>query len=219
MREEHARSLAYWEQIFAGNREQKIQTDDWLDDFDGIIQACSTPVLDLGCGFGNDTLALMQKGKRVIACDQSENALSNLRRNIPDVYGTKRVNMLDGLPFADQSFEIVIADLCLHYFTKADTLRILGEIRRVLVPGGHLFVRVNSVNDVNYGAGQGEEIEHHLYLNENGCLKRFCDEADIRGLFSAVEIEYLREERMTRYAADKYLYRAVMRKNDAEEKE
>ncbi len=106
----------------------------------------------------------------------------------------------------------MIADLCLHYFTKADTLHILDEIQRVLMPGGHLFVRVNSINDVNYGAGQGEEIEHHLYLNEDGCLKRFFDEADIRELFGAFEIEYLREERMTRYAADKYLFRVVVRK-------
>lgn len=212
MREEGKRSLEYWEQIFTEYREQKIQTDDWLDEFDGIISACSKPVLDLGCGFGNDTLALMQKGKQVIACDQSEKALRNLRKNIPDVYETKRVNMLDGLPFADDAFEIVIADLSLHYFTKADTLRILGEIRRVLVQGGHLFVRVNSVNDVNYGAGQGDEIEHHLYLNENGCLKRFFDEADIREMFSAFEIVFLREERMTRYAADKYLYRVCAKK-------
>ena len=72
MYEESKRSLAYWEQIFAEHSEQRIQTDDWLDDFDSIIQACSTPVLDLGCGFGNDTLTLMQKGKQVIACDQSE---------------------------------------------------------------------------------------------------------------------------------------------------
>ncbi|MBR3043187.1 MAG: class I SAM-dependent methyltransferase [Oscillospiraceae bacterium] len=212
MYEESKRSLAYWEQIFAEHSEQRIQTDDWLDDFDSIIQACSTPVLDLGCGFGNDTLTLMQKGKQVIACDQSENALSNLRSNLPDVYETSRVNMLEGLPFADDTFEIVIADLCLHYFNKADTLRILDEIQRVLMSGGHLFVRVNSINDVNYGAGQGEEIEHHLYLNEDGCLKRFFDEADIRELFSTFEIEYLREERMTRYAADKYLFRVVVRK-------
>lgn len=212
MHEESKCSLAYWEQIFAEHSGQKIQTDDWLDDYDNIIQACSTPVLDLGCGFGNDTHALMRKGKEVIACDQSENALSNLRRNLPDVHETKRVNMLDELPFADAAFEIVIADLCLHYFTKADTLHILDEIQRVLMPGGHLFVRVNSINDVNYGAGQGEEIEHHLYLNEDGCLKRFFDEADIRELFGAFEIEYLREERMTRYAADKYLFRVVVRK-------
>ncbi len=97
MHEESKRSLAYWEQIFAEHSGQKNQTDDWLDDYDNIIQACSTPVLDLGCGFGIVTHALMRKCNEVIACDQSENALSNLRRNLPDVHETKRVNMLDGL--------------------------------------------------------------------------------------------------------------------------
>lgn len=45
---------------------------------------------------------------------------------------------------------------------------ILNEIRRILVPGGHLLARVNSINDVNHGAGQGTEVEHHLYRTEDG---------------------------------------------------
>jgi len=36
--------------------------------------------------------------------------------------------MLEGLPFEDESFEIVCADLCLHYFTEKDTCMILEEI-------------------------------------------------------------------------------------------
>ena len=38
-------------------------------------------VLDLGCGSGNDTLYLINKGKKVISCDQSSNAINNIRKN------------------------------------------------------------------------------------------------------------------------------------------
>ena len=69
----------------------------------------------------------------------------------------------------------------------------------------------NSINDVNYGAGQGEEIEHHLYLTEDGLLNRFFAEEDIREMFKAFEIVFLCEERMTWYVADKYLYRICAR--------
>ena len=30
--------------------------DEWLNDFDEIINNCKTPILDLGCGTGNDSL-------------------------------------------------------------------------------------------------------------------------------------------------------------------
>ena len=39
----------------------------------------------------------------------------------PEGTEAKCFNMLDGLPFADASFSVVIADLCLHYFTEKDT--------------------------------------------------------------------------------------------------
>lgn len=81
--------------------------------------------------------------------------------------------MLDGMPFSDDSFELIIADLSLYYFKELDTIKILKEIRRILASGGHLIFRVNSVNDVNYGAGKGKIIEHHLYETSDGRLKRF----------------------------------------------
>ena len=114
--------------------------------------------------------------------------------------------MLDGLAFEDDSFEIVCADLCLHYFREKDTEKILKEIRRVLRPEGHLFVRVNSVNDVNHGAGQGEEVEPHLYKTSEGMLKCFFDEEDVRRLFFDFEILFCEEQNMLRYKLEKRVY-------------
>lgn len=152
-----------------------------MDRFDSIITNCKSPVLDLGCGSGNDTLYFIEKGKAVIACDQSANAIHNIQKNFLEVLEVRCFNMLDGFDFEDDSFEIVCADLCLHYFTETDTRMILNKIRRILISRGHLFVRVNSVKDVNYGAGQGIEIEPHLYRTEDGMFKRFFDEEDLYG--------------------------------------
>ena len=169
------------------------------------------PILDLGCGGGNDTLYLINKGRQVIACDQSERAIQRIRKNFPEVMETKCFNMLDGLAFADASFEVVIADLSLHYFTEKDTSFIISELQRILVPGGYLLLRVNSIYDVNHGAGQGREVEPHLYESGAGTLKRFFDEADIRRFFKEYKIEYLKEETMTRYKLEKKLYRVCVR--------
>ena len=205
-------SLKYWNEIHKDKDRSDIKYDDWLLKFDDIITATDRPILDLGCGTGNDTLYLIDKGKKVISCDQSPKAIESIIKNFPEVYDAKCFNMLDGFPFEDDSFDIVIADLSLHYFREDDTRKILREINRILINGGHLIFRVNSVNDVNHGAGQGEQIEHHLFENESHTIKRFFDEDDIRDFFRDFEMEFLNEEIMTRYSMEKRLYRGLVRK-------
>ena len=208
------KSELYWNKIHTPCDRENIKTDAWLDRFEKIIENCKEPVLDLGCGTGNDTLYFVEKGKRVIACDQSENAIQNIRKNFPEILDARCFNMLDGFDFEDNYFGIVCADLSLHYFREADTRRILEEIRRILVPGGYLFVRVNSVRDVNHGAGQGTETEPHLYRTENGMFKRFFDEADVKRLFSDFEILFCEEEKMLRYRLEKMVYCVCLRRTE-----
>lgn len=211
MREERIESEKYWNEIHEKNAGKPIVTDGWLADYDGIIENCFTPVIDLGCGSGNNTLHFLNKGKMVIACDQSEVAINLIRKNFQDVMGAECFNMLDGLPFEDDAYEIVCADLCLHYFSEEDTRAILAEIKRILTPGGYLFVRVNSVKDVNHGAGQGEEVEHHLYMTEDGRYKRFFDYDDIKRIFSDFKIQFCEEQKMGRYTLEKIVYSIVLR--------
>lgn len=205
-------SLEYWDAAHKNYERDSIKTDDWLERFDEILLAADLPILDLGCGSGNDTLYLVRKGKQVISCDQSENAIRNIIKNFPEVKETHCFNFLDGFPFADESFEVIIADLCLHYFRTDDTRFILSEIRRILKPGGHLLFRVNTIHDVQHGAGQGREVEHHVFETPSYTIKRFFDEEDVRTFFSDFEFEYLNEEIMTRYNTEKRLFRACVRK-------
>ena len=131
---ENEQSLLYWDRIHTHYVRENISIDDWLDDFSEIIQSSELPILDLGCGGGNDTLYLINKGKKVISCDQSSNAINNIIKNFPEVYATHCFNMLEGMPFDDNSFEIIIADLCLHYFREKDTFKIIYEIKRGINP-------------------------------------------------------------------------------------
>lgn len=92
---EKENSLEYWDNIHSKYERNEIKLDDWLDKFEAIIDSCSTPILDLGCGSSNDTLYLINKNKQVISCDQSSNVINNIKKNFPEVYDTKCFNMLD----------------------------------------------------------------------------------------------------------------------------
>jgi len=172
-----------WNAVFAGLEDSEPVYDDWLDAYAGALSmARDLGVIDLGCGSGNDTKYLLERGYQVTACDYSDVAVERVRRIFPQAE-TKLFDMRDGLPFPDASTRASVADLSLHYFPWKTTRRIVDEIARVLSAGGLFLCRLNSVRDVNHGAGGGEEIERHYYRTEAG-PKRFFDGDDIDALFT-----------------------------------
>lgn len=195
-----------WENKHKYCERKNIKYDEWLKTFDKEIESCKTPIIDLGCGKGNDTLYLTQKGKNVIPCDYSEKLILYIQKNFPELERTECFDMTKGLPFEDNFTDIIIADLSLHYFTKDTTYRILEEIKRVLKQKGILIFRVNSINDLNFGAKQGKEIEKHLYETEDGENKRFFDMEDIKKFFNTWDILYLKEEKIDRFSMQKVLW-------------
>lgn len=205
-------SLKYWDNWYSEKHTDNVIMDDWLERFSTIIDNCDGAILDIGCGRGNDTKYFIEKGKKVIACDQSPNAITYIKGSFPEVYETRCFNFLDGFDFDDLSFDIICADLCLHYFSMADTDYILEELNRIMKSDGHLFVRVNSLKDTLHGAGQGPEIEKHLYQMEDGTIKRFFDSEDIEDIFSDFDIQFCEEQSMDRYSKPKTVFTLHLRK-------
>ncbi|UUZ94623.1 methyltransferase domain-containing protein [Paenibacillus sp. P25] len=111
-------------------------------------------------------------------------------------------------PFPDRSAQVVIADLSLHYFAWADTLKIAADIRRILRPGGVLICRLNSVKDVEYGAGQGLELEPNYY-ELDGKRKRFFDRDQLERLFKGWKASVMEEQSMNRYDKPKAVWVAT----------
>ena len=204
-------AVSYWNALHSRYDRESIQYDLWLQQFEPVIQQCRTPIIDLGCGSGNDTKYLIERGKRVIACDYSHQAVEQIRRNFPEVEQAMCFDMTGGLPFDDQFTDLIIADLSLHYFTENTTKFVLREIRRVLTPKGVLLLRVNALNDIHYGAGCGAEIEPHYYLTPDGRRKRFFDSDDIRRIFDEWNFLHLSQDQITRYGPPKELWTAMCR--------
>ncbi|MCI6509152.1 MAG: class I SAM-dependent methyltransferase [Bacilli bacterium] len=175
--------------------------DNWLDKYSDIIRTTKTKILDLGSGTGNDTLYLINKGYDVIACDYSIVALDNIKKYIPKAE-ILLTDISKPLPFNDNTFDLIIADLSLHYFTEKDTIKILKEIKRVLTCHGTLITRLNSIYDVNYGAGLGKKIEENYYFVD-GYNKRFFSIEDAKKYFSVIGEPKIIETEMNRYTKPK----------------
>lgn len=201
----------YWNKTYEPIVDEKPTYDLWLDKYENILtESKETPIIDLGCGSGNDTLYLKEREYEVISCDFSENALNRLSTFI-DNPNIKCFDMKDGLPFEDNSAKVVISDLSLHYFKWSETQKIVSEIKRVLMDEGFLLCRVNSINDINFGAGQGEKVEENFY-DIDGKLKRFFNEAQLRDLFKGWEIQYINETEINRYKKGKMLWEISIKK-------
>ena len=205
-----------WNESRKNNPDLRLADDLWMEDYKDLITASEGPVIDLGCGGGYDTEILLGWGKNVISCDYSDVAIDNLRnsnKNLPaDKWSAICFDMTGPFPFDDSFTDLIIADLSLHYFTEEKTNKIIGEIFRVLKPGGHLLMRVNTLEDSNFGSDSGDEIEPHLKRLTDGRLKRFFDKDDIKRFFSKFGIEEIRDGSMCRYGPEKKLLTAKIRK-------
>ena len=110
------------------------------------------------------------------------------------------------LPFENNSFDVVVASLCLHYFNWSATNAIIIEVSRILRSGGFLLCRLNSKNDINYGSTGYPEIETDLF-NVKGRSKRFFNKSDIYELFPEPwKLTSLQEKLIDRYDKEKVVW-------------
>lgn len=202
-----------WNDFYEDYQKVSFGYDLWLDKYQQVLNSSrNQPILDIGCGVGNNGLYLTEKGLNVIACDFSEKAINIVKELLPEVE-TKIFNMLNTFPFEDSSQQVVIADLSIHYFYWNDTMKIVKEVNRILKENGYFVGRVNSVNDINHGAGQGTEVEENLY-EFNNCLKRFFNRKQLEELFAINEwcILNIDETEMNRYANPKVCWEFIVKK-------
>jgi SAM-dependent methyltransferase len=109
----------------------------------------SNAVLDLGCGAGRHTEALLRLRFPVHACDPREVAVAATRDNIEELVGREtaetcvQVADLEALDFEEEMFNWVVADRAEIYAPDPESLiALLGQARRLLKPGGWVYLTV-----------------------------------------------------------------------------
>lgn len=97
-------------------------------------------VLDVGCGDGMLSVTMAEAGAHVTGLDADPHMLAAARERASKVEA--KVTFIEGdarqLPFADDTFDVVVAITVLCFVV--DTDRAMSEMARVLRPGGHLVI-------------------------------------------------------------------------------
>jgi len=111
-------------------------------------------VLDVGCGTGSLAMAAKRQvgaAGRVTGIDPSPEmiarAVRKARRSALDIVFQEGV--AETLPFPDGRFDVVMSTVMLHHLPKSVRALAIGEMRRVLKPGGRVLA-------VDFGAALQE---------------------------------------------------------------
>lgn len=163
-------------------------------------------VLDLGCGAGRDSYYLFNQGYKVTALDISKEALKFLQQKTHDI---EFICMdIKDFAFPKNKYDMVFANLSLHYFDRETTQRIIEDIKNSIKDNGYFFIRCKSTKDPQFG--DGEKIAHNTFKKDH--IRHFFDEEYLRELLKDFNIIYLEESEDFYYSPSAFIEALAIKK-------
>lgn len=107
-------------------------------------------VLDAGCGDGRNLVYFLQRGFECFGIDRDPAAVAHVRALAAELSSDSPAanfvaGELDRLPWGDGSMDAVVCSAVLHFADDAAHFgRMIGEMWRLLAPGGLFFARLAS---------------------------------------------------------------------------
>jgi len=156
--------ISYWNRVAHEKRFSHPLRLEWLEKYSNT----QARMLDYGCGYGRTLAELSQAGfQNLVGADFSDAMLARARLANPRAALIR--NDGHSIPFTNESFDAVLLFAVLTCIPADDEQRVLlAEVKRVLRPGGLLYI---SDLLVNHDSRNRERYEQ--YVNAHGCYGVF----------------------------------------------
>ena len=179
----------YWKEHINKNLEEDL----WIDNYKDYLSKGTC--LDLGCGIGQFSKWFMEHGYEVVSSDISNIALEKVKEFNSNVVNA---DMREKLPFEDDKFDVVFANLSIHYFSDSDTKKIMNEIKRILKKDGLFIGSVNGIQGLKKIKETAQELDYHYYYNNDKYIRLF-DVDDVKKYLNIFDILKLDERETIRF--------------------
>lgn len=180
----------YWKEHI----NKKLEDDIWIKNYREYFTG-KGKCLDLGCGIGQYSKELMSYGYEVISADISDIALEKVKEFNDNVF---KVDMKEKLPFSENEFDLVFANLSIHYFSDEDTKRLMLEIKRILKEDGLFIGSVNGIQGYKKIKDTAVELEKHYWFNKNKYVRLF-DKDDLEKYLDVFDVLNIEEKETVRF--------------------
>ncbi len=186
----------YWKEHI----NKQLEDDFWIEEYKEYLTGNGL-CLDLGCGVGQYSKIFMEYGYDVVSSDISNIALNKVKEFNTNVVN---VDMRKHLPFEDNKFDIVFANLSIHYFSDTDTKKLMNEINRILKKDGLFIGSVNGIQGFEKIKETAKVLDYHYYYNKGKYIRLFDVEdtkkyLDIFNIIKIDERETIRFEHKKNY--------------------
>lgn len=171
-----------------------LEEDNWLDEYQKYFSN-SDFCLDLGCYIGQYTKKIMSHGYIVVSADISKISLNVVKEFNNNVI---EIDMQNPLPFDDNKFDMVFANLSIHYFDDKTTKKLMSVIKRILKKASVFIESVNGIQGLKVIKDTATEIEPHYYYNKNKYIRLF-DKSDLKKYLSPFQIIEISEKEIIRF--------------------
>lgn len=144
--------------------ESKESWQEWV--FDQLNLAEGSAVLEVGCGpakLWEENKTRIPSSWHLTLMDLSAGMIAEAQKNLQRLPNQIEFKVADvqALPFADNSFDLVVANHMLYHVP--DLNKGLSEIKRVLKPGGRLIAATNGSNHMR----ELDELSNRLAAEED----------------------------------------------------